>query len=142
MALAKALTWQAPVCVQAHFGANGAIADGAVFIAEADYEVLEVAERHGTAGSDNGDVTMDVKKVPNGTAVGSGTSVLASTFDMKSTADTLVRKNRSNGGLSTTASALRLAAGDALALDFTGTLTALAGVGVTIWVRRVSRPSY
>lgn len=75
------------------------------------------------AGSDAGAVTLDLKKCPSGTAPASGTSVLASTFNLKSTAATPVA-----GTLTATQSVRLFEAGDSLSLDFTGTLTALVGV--------------
>jgi hypothetical protein len=75
------------------------------------------------AGSDGGAVTLDLKKCASGTAAASGTSVLASTLNLKSTARTPVAAT-----LTATDSTRLFQAGDSISLDFTGTLTALVGV--------------
>ena len=103
-------------------------------------EVVEVNERHTTAGSNGGAVTMNLVKAADAVAVAGATTLLQSEFDMKSTVDTLVRKTTANSGLVTAQATRTLTGGQALGLDFTGTLTALAGVVVTI-VLRMRRPA-
>jgi hypothetical protein len=110
--------------------------DQVAFIADGPYEVIAAREVHETAGTDGSAVTLDIKKVTGTTAGASGTTVLASTFDLKSTAKTVVTKNGASG-LTATLADRRLAAGDRLYLDFTGTLTALVGGMVTIYLKRL-----
>jgi hypothetical protein len=110
--------------------------DQVAFIADGPYEVIAAREVHETAGTDGSAVTLDIKKVTGTTAGTSGTTVLATTFDLKSTAKTVVTKNASSG-LTTTLANRKLDAGDRLFLDFTGTLTALAGGMVTIYLKRL-----
>ena len=98
---------------------------GSFFIADAAMELIEAVERHETAGSDGGAVTLMVTKVPSGTAKGAGTDMLAAGVDLKAVADTNI-----TGTLHGTQANLQLAAGDAVALVTTGTLTAVAGVSV------------
>jgi hypothetical protein len=74
------------------------------------------------AGSDGGAVTLNIRKCAAGTAPASGTSVLASTINLKSTAATPVA-----GTLSSTSSVLLFEAGDSISFDYTGTLTDLVG---------------
>lgn len=71
--------------------------------------------------------TLNVEKVPSGTAQDSGTDLLSSTISTAGTANTTT-----NGTLSTTAATLELAAGDALALVDSGTLTNLVNLHVTV----------
>lgn len=104
---------------------------GAFYIAPYPVEVVSVKERHETAGADAGAVTLNVQKVPSGTAKGSGTDLLSAGINLKGTANT-----NATGTLSTTVATLRLAAGDALALVPTGTLTAVDGVTVTVELKR------
>lgn len=106
-----------------------------------EWELVEAIETHTVAGSDGGSVTLDIKKVSPGTAPGSGTSMLASssTFNLKSTANTPVHKVRGSG-LAATQALRTLRSGQSLCLDFTGTLTALAGMSVTILLRNM-RPA-
>jgi hypothetical protein len=96
------------------------------------YEVVSVKERHETAGSDAGAVTLMLKKVPSGTAKGFGTDMLSAGINLKATADTI-----QTGALSATTANLRLAPGDSLALVTTGTLTALVGVHVQVELKRI-----
>lgn len=128
--------------IRATFPLNASIADCDLFIADTDYEIVCVEESHGTAGSDGGAVTLDVKKATGTTAIASGTTMLASTFNLKSTANTPVRKNLSGGGLTLTLANRRLARGNRLGLDFSGTLTALANVAVQVWLRREKKRNW
>lgn len=74
------------------------------------------------AGTDGGAVTAVVRKVPSGTAIASGTALHSGTFNLKGTAVTQQALT-----VSTTAADLLLAAGDSLAVDFTGVLTSATG---------------
>lgn len=76
------------------------------------------------AGTDGGAVTAIIRKVPSGTAITGGTTIHSGTnsYNLKGTADTV-----QVGDLNATASNYTLAAGDSLAVDFTGTLTSATG---------------
>lgn len=130
----KAVADRAPVVVSVSLAANSSNVDQAVFVADRPYDVIAVRELHDVAGTDAGAVTLDVVKCTGTTAVGSGTTVLGSTFNMKSTANTLVTKTRANGGVVSTA-ASRLAEGDRIGFNYTGTITSLAGVTVSVVLR-------
>ncbi len=132
------------VPIHVTYGANAAVLDGFVFVAPngSAYELVGVTEVHDVAGSDGGAVTVDVVRCAAGTTVASGTTMLTSTFDAKSTADTPVEKTISNGGVHQTYERRILSAGQAIALNFTGTLTALVGVAVTLWLKPIRRPSF
>jgi hypothetical protein len=101
--------------------------------AGAEYEVVEVTEEHTVAGGDGSAVTADLKITRSGTvqAPSAGTSLLTSTFDLKSTANTPVKKFPGSG-ISPVKATRTLRAGDRLSLDYGGTLTALAGMCLTI----------
>ena len=71
--------------------------------------------------------TLNVEKVPSGTAQGSGTDLLSSTISTAGSANT-----NSEGTLETTSATVELAAGDALALVNGGTLTNLVNLHVTV----------
>lgn len=58
------------------------------WIAPAACKIVSAVERHITVAGQAG--TMQVEKIPSGTAIGSGTVVLASAFDLTSTANTNV----------------------------------------------------
>lgn len=125
-----------PVTVRI-FGTNAATAanyTAPFFIADRSYEVLSVTERHETAGSAGGSVTLMVKKVASGTAPASGVDVLSAGIDLKATANT----NQSGTIIQTRTSNVynkTLTSGDALALVTTGTLTSVAGVTVSVLLR-------
>jgi len=80
---------------------------------------------------------MDIVKLTDGQAVASGVSILASTFDMKSTANTVVSKQGKD--LSPNR---QLKPNDRLALKFTGVLTNLTGVQVTLYLKNLARGHY
>ncbi len=133
----KAVAKRAPVVLAIQLPTNGDAIDQDIFIADRAYRVVEVRESHGTKGTDTGAVTLDVKKATGTTAIASGTTVLASTFDLKGTINTVVTKSIDNGGLVSTPVGY-LAAGDRLGLDITGTTTALAGVALTVVLEPVT----
>lgn len=141
MPRAKAVAAQALVPITVVFGANAALLDTFVFTAMGDYELLGVSEVHDVAGTDGGAVTLDVVKCASGTSVASGTSLLDSTFNLKSTADTPVIKKVSDDGLADVPTRI-ITAGQAIALNFTGTLDGLTGVAVTLWLKPLTRPTF
>lgn len=90
--------------------------------------VRAIAVRWSTAGSNVGTVTADITKDTSTDAPGAGSSVLAAALSVKTTANTTMFPS-----LNTTAGRLVLAQNDRLALKMTGTLTALAGLVVTVF---------
>jgi len=102
------------------------------FIANRSYLVIRIDERHETAGTDGSDVTLQVKKVPNGTAPASGTNLIATALSLKATANT-----NQNATLVDTPGVRTLVLGDALSLVPTGTLTSVAGVTVSVLLRAI-----
>ncbi len=96
--------------------------DQAFFIATRPYVVKAITARPRVVGSDTGAVTAAIKKAASATAPASGTALHSGTINLKGTADTNQVLT-----LSTTASDLQIAAGDAICIDFTGTLTAAVG---------------
>lgn len=103
---------------------------GYIFTAPFPFEVLSVIEKHDVAGTNGGAVTLDVLKVPNGTTLASGTSILRTPFSVKTTADTAQMKQ----GLDLV-DTRRFAPFDSIALVVAGTLTALEGVQVTLYCK-------
>lgn len=102
---------------------NASSVDATVFIATRAMRVESIMGKPTVAGTDGSAVTATVRKVPDATALASGTALHSGTFNLKGTAVT-----NQTLTLSTTASDLLLAAGDAVAIDFTGTLTSATGV--------------
>ncbi|HYE86255.1 MAG TPA: hypothetical protein VEA16_07860 [Vicinamibacterales bacterium] len=116
--------------------ANASLADEAFFIADRAYEVVGVSQIHSTAGSDGSAVNLQVTKDTGTNAPGAGTDLLTNNsnagFNLKGTANTV-----QTGTLTATLATKRLAAGDRLSVDFAGTLTAVAGVVVTVRLKRL-----
>lgn len=102
--------------------------DKVFFVANRAYRVKRIVGRVTVAGTDTTTPApiAVIRKVPSATAIASGTALHSSSINLKGTADTNQVLT-----LSTTSTDLDLAQGDALAIDFTGTLTAATG-GVTV----------
>jgi len=115
------------VVMKFNLNLNGSLADQPFFIAPFACTVKSIQEIHSVAGNDASAVTAVVKKVSDGAALTAGTALMSDTFNMKGTANTL-----QTGTMSSTASDLELAENDRLYVDFTGTLTTLAGVVLTV----------
>lgn len=122
--------WLSPArpVVQYYVQPNADLADQPIYVANRPVRVKSIWVSIGTIGSDAGAVTLDVKKAGSGTAISGGTSVLSATANLKSSA--LVNTPTALGLAA--AATLALAAGDALGIDFTGTLTAVTDVLVTV----------
>jgi hypothetical protein len=105
---------------------------GIFYVADRALILTAFTERHEVAGSDGGAVTLMLAKVPSGTAKGAGTDMLAAGVNLKAAADT-----NQAGALHATPANYTLAAGDALALVPSGTLTAVAGVTARAVLKRV-----
>jgi hypothetical protein len=97
--------------------------DKRIFTANRAYRIVAIRGTPDVAGTDGGGVTAEVRKVPSGTAITAGTVVHTGTYNLKGTVDTVQSLT-----LSSTDANLLLAAGDSLAIDFTGTLTSATGV--------------
>lgn len=97
--------------------------DGVAFVAPRRCIVQSIICRPEVAGTDGSAVTAVIKKAASGTAIASGTALHSGTFNLKGTAAT-----NQTLTLSTTASDLDIAAGTAIGIDFTGTLTSASGV--------------
>jgi hypothetical protein len=84
------------------------------WIAPAPCRIISVTERHVTVAGQAG--TMQVEKVPSGTAIGSGTVILATALDLTSTANTNVTVlGLTSGAPNAATGAAVLSKGDALA---------------------------
>ena len=97
-------------------------------IAPFDCHLVSVEARFGVTSTSG---TLAVEKVPDGTAVGSGTDLLTATMALDGTADEVV-----TGALSTAIGVNRIAKGEGISLDFGGTLTNLVDLVVTVILRQ------
>ena len=73
-----------------------------------------------------------LKKVPNGTAPGSGTDMLTAGISLKTTANT-----NQTGTVSKDVTVIRMVAGDSLSFILTGTPTDLVGVTLAVLLRAI-----
>jgi len=125
-----------PGCVEVAYTnrqAAGAQAAEAFFTANEACEVVAASESHSTAETTAGTLTIDIVKEASGDAAGtSTTSVLATAFDGKGTADTPQRK----AGSATLASK-QLAKGDRLSFKPLATGTELTGVIITVELKYI-----
>ncbi len=116
-------------------GTNAATATnyGIFFIAPFACEIVSVREVHTAAGTDTGAVTLDVEKLTGAQALDAGVAVLGATkIDLKGAANTVQAP-----ALTATTANKQLAVGDMLALKDTGALTAVAGVTVTVELKKI-----
>ena len=111
--------------------ANTGLADQCFYTATKNMRVSRIDYVHSTAGTNGSAVNVQVTKDTSTTAPGAGTDLLTNNtnagFDCKGTINVV-----QNGALTATAADLRLAPGDRLSVDFSGTLTALAGVLIVV----------
>lgn len=105
---------------------------GVFFIAPFACEVVSVRAAHTAAGTDAGAVTLDVEKLTGTQAPDAGVSVLGATINLKGAANTVQVP-----ALTGTTANKQLAAGDRLCLKDAGTLTAVAGVAVTVELKAI-----
>ena len=108
------------------------VADVQFFTAPVKCQVVAVREVHATAGNDAGAVTGTIRRCQGTEAATAGDDLLSATINFKGTALT-----EQTPALTTTNGDLILEAGNRLALDVTGTTTTLAGVIISVLLKRV-----
>jgi hypothetical protein len=121
------------------FGTNPATAANydVFFTAPRPLEIMGVSETHRVPGSDAGTVTLNLEILGSGVALDSGNTVLKTAFNLKSTANTPV--TYTGYGLTTTRKMLE---GERLALKDAGTLTAVAGLSVTVYFKFANKGDF
>ena len=124
-----------PVVVYVLDGTASADYTTCFFIANRQYKLVSVTERHEIKGTHGSAVTVMLNKVPSGTAPASGVSMLAAGLNLKSD----INVNQS-GTITATVANTVLKAGDSLALETTGTLTAVRGVTVSVLLEKSMVP--
>lgn len=133
MAPLKGFVVQAPK--EVHYvqtAAAGTAPDAFIFVnptGSGDYfEIVQAKAIYDVAGGAS--AAADVKIVPSGTALASGTTALASTFDLTATART-----PRTATLTATAGNRIVKPGDSIGIDTSGTLTGLTGLVVSVLLR-------
>jgi hypothetical protein len=119
--------------LEATFYGASSIADVQFWAAPVKCEVVAVREVHAVAGDDAGAVTGTIRRCQGTEAATAGDDLLGDTkINLKGTALT-----EQTPGLTATTANLTLDAGNRLSLDVTGTTTTLAGVILTVLLKRV-----
>jgi hypothetical protein len=119
--------------LEATFYGASSIADVQFWAAPVKCQVVAVREVHAVAGDDAGAVTGTVRRCQGTEAATAGDDLLGTTkINLKGTALT-----EQTPALTSTTANLTLDAGDRLSLDVTGTTTTLAGVILTVLLKRV-----
>jgi hypothetical protein len=110
--------------------ANGSLATQSFFSANRSYTVKSVTMLWSAAATNAGAVTLDCTIDGAAAAPGAGTTVLAAAQSVKGAANTPMTV-----ALTATAANLNIVAGSRFSAKFTGTLTALAGVILVVWLQ-------
>ena len=100
-------------------------------------EIVWVTETHRVIGSDGGSVTVNIERLDSGTALDAGDEILKTAFDLKGTVSTPVIKEGTIDLQNTI-----LSPNQRLALKDSGTLTAVTGLCVTLFIKPLSRGHY
>lgn len=99
-------------------------------------EVLAVSIRFSAASSSG---TLQINRVPDGTAAASGSAILATTISTAGTVDTTVTRTAFDAELTNERVINR---GDGLAIVSGGTLTGLQNLSIAIYYRPLGRGDY
>ena len=91
----------------------------------------EIVEVHGTAGTDAGDVTLQIERLQNTESSGNGNDLLSIAFNLKGTANTI-----QNGDLVSDNSVLVIEPNDRLGLSLSGTPTNVDDLIVTVYLQQ------
>ena len=119
--------------LSANFYIASSVADVQFWTAPVKCEVVTVREVHAVAGDDGSAVTGTIRRCQGTEAATAGDDLLGSTkINFKGTALT-----EQTPALTDTTANLTLDAGNRLSLDVTGTTTNLAGVILTVLLKRV-----
>ena len=115
----------------ASFYIAGTVADVQFWTAPTKCQVVAVREIHAVAGDDAGTVTGTIRRCQGTEAATAGDNLLSATINLKGTALT-----EQTPALTATTANLTLEAGNRLSLDVTGTTDTLAGVILTVLLKR------
>lgn len=99
-------------------------------------EILEVSVRFSAASSSG---TLQINRVPDGTAAASGSAILATTISTAGATNTTVTRTAFNAELTNERVINR---GDGLAIVSSGTLTGLQNLSIAIYYRPLGRGDY
>lgn len=112
--------------VSLYIGANGDFRDTLSYMSDGRYMLAQVQEVHAVAGTDAGAVNVMLEKWSGPTSPYTQVNMLASAINLKAAANTV-----QTATLTSTIIDRVLEDGDRIEVDFTGTLTSLAGMVIT-----------
>lgn len=116
-----------------HGGFAAAPADLGIFVTvKGAWELVSFRMRHATPETTAGTLTAMLKKVASGTALASGTDMLAAGLNMKAAADT-----NQTATLHGTAGNKQLADGNSIGILLSASATELAGISYTVELKRI-----
>lgn len=115
------------------FAAAANCVDAHLLVAKYNYIIDSVVAKFVTASSSG---TFDIKVCDNAEAIASGVSALSSTVSIAGDANTNIA-----GTVSTTLANRIVTPGQSIAIDFGGTVTSIAGLTVTIALKRMIHPT-
>jgi hypothetical protein len=121
----RIVTFQVPI-------AGAGLADQSFFVSPDHFIVEKITACWTTAGAASS--TLGIKKASGTTAPASGTELHSTAFALDGAANTV-----NTATLTATKANLRLKPNDRLCADFTGTVSALAGLNVTVYLAPVSK---
>jgi hypothetical protein len=111
---------------------SAASVDTNVFVPTSSWQVVAVSEVHTVAGNDASPVNLTLTKCTGTQTPAQGSAVIQAVVNLKGTANTIISSTPATGsGLCKVNSTERLA------LDFSGTLTTLAGGVMTVRMKRI-----
>lgn len=116
---------------------NGALMfNGVFYLATRPVEIVAIRETHSVAGSDSGAVSLQIVKTVGVDAPATGVNLLTNNtntgFDLKALANSF-----QTGALTATVADRKLADGERLSVKFTGILSAVSGVIVTVTLKYI-----
>jgi hypothetical protein len=131
----KPRSWHQDRVLTINLRAAAEVVDQHLFTADRAYDVESASYVATVAGSDGSAVTADLKVCDGTEAPSAGTTIFSSTtFNLKGTANTVQSP--------ALATSTRIASGERLALDVTGTPTAVAGAVITVVLRPVNATAF
>jgi len=104
---------------------------GVFFVADRAYVFVSAAQTHGTKGTDAGAVTLQIERLQGTEALNSGDEILKTAFDLKGTINTTQYGEPKTDGTN------QIFKGDRLALKDAGTLTDVANLAVTVYLKPI-----
>lgn len=110
------------------------------FTAQYACEILWASETHTAVGTDSGSVTLQLEVLTGTGAPGSGTEMLITPWNLKGAINTVETKMKND--FVNSVDARILDRGDRIALKYSGTLTGVAGVNVTLGFKPLGRGHY